>query len=399
MRIAYIINQFPKASETFISREVHGMIELGYEIYPFSIRNLSQNEYLKLDKFTKDLVDKTHYIGKFASFKFIAEAILRLVLVKSSSNKLANLLHFDWRSLMLISRSLYIAQLVKKLNIQQIHAHWPYSSKVAALTSWLSKLPYSVSVHAHEVAHENEHFPYIFDSLSFASFCNEAAMVKLLDELPLEVHPKAHLVYHGVNISHFPLLPITSLTPDQDLHILSAGRFTTSKGFDRLIRACSRARKAGIGVKLTILGSSQSTLQSDLMELAKQLDFQDHLILPGWVPFNQVSEYMQRTHLFALLANTNFHDGLPNVVLEAMASGRPVILSPLPAASEAITNGKEGFVLDHPEDYDGFLKAVNLLNSDPNLLVEMGKAARGRMERDFDENIHLHRLAALFHKK
>ena len=91
MRIAYIINQFPKASETFISREVHGMIELGYEIYPFSIENVSQNEYLKLDKFTKDLVDKTHYIGKFGSLKFIPEAIYRLGMLKASSNKLSNL--------------------------------------------------------------------------------------------------------------------------------------------------------------------------------------------------------------------------------------------------------------------------------------------------------------------
>ena len=91
-------------------------------------------------------------------------------------------------------------------------------------------------------------------------------------------------------------------------------------------------------------------MESELKRLAAELDFSDRLSMPGWVAQESVARFMQEAHVFALLADTEFHDGLPNVVLEAMASGRPVILSPLPAASEAVTSGQEGFVLPDAQD-------------------------------------------------
>jgi len=96
------------------------------------------------------------------------------------------------------------------------------------------------------------------------------------------------------------------------------------------------------------------------------------------------------------MADTDYGDGLPNVVLEAMASGRPVILSPLPAAEEAITNGVEGIILNSANDEEGMVNALQRLAGDRAKLPIIGRAARRRVESEFDQNIHARRLKGLF---
>ena len=97
-----------------------------------------------------------------------------------------------------------------------------------------------------------------------------------------------------------------------------------------------------------------------------------------------------------IIATFAIADGLPNVVLEAMASGRPVILSPLPAAAEAITNGVEGIILNSATDEEGMVNALQRLAGDRAKLPVMGQAARLRVESEFDQDIHARRLKGLF---
>ena len=256
----------------------------------------------------------------------------------------------------------------------------------------LTGIPYSVSIHAHEVAHEGGHFPACFETLSFATYCNKGAMEHLLKKLPEQARAKSHLVYHGVDIRNFEPLPMTKI--DGTLNIVTAGRLTRTKGFDRLIRACAQARDAGMDVRLSILGRGQ--LEDEIRGVASEVGFTDYLDMPGWVSHDQVREYMKNSHVFALLADTSFHDGLPNVVLEAMACSRPVILSPLPAAGEAVDNGKEGFILESPEDYDGFVATLKVITSTENLVEKMGKDARERVCRDHDAETQIVFLQDLF---
>jgi glycosyltransferase involved in cell wall biosynthesis len=100
--------------------------------------------------------------------------------------------------------------------------------------------------------------------------------------------------------------------------------------------------------------------------------------------------------VFALLADTTFHDGLPNVVLEAMASGRPVIISPLPAAGEAVENGREGFILAAPDDLEGFVAALGKLQNAPDRAASMADIARTRVVADHDAQLQILLLQDLF---
>jgi glycosyltransferase involved in cell wall biosynthesis len=101
-------------------------------------------------------------------------------------------------------------------------------------------------------------------------------------------------------------------------------------------------------------------------------------------------------HLFALLADDTFHDGLPNVVLEAMALGRPVILSPVPAAKEAIRHGETGFVLSAIDAVEEFADICVRLIAIPQRLSSLGAEAAKFAKDHFERGPWLDKLCALF---
>ena len=394
LKLAYIVSTFPKASETFVYREVLSLqaMQLNPELFACSPPG-------KLDssKFTKqltDLQDETFYLDPKKSFKAALLHPLLTLKIASRAFALQKKAAGNPNKYLIAARAVLLAVQLKKKSITHLHAHWPYSTIIGYLATRLYKCNYSVSIHAHEVAHENGHFSTIFPSLSFASFCNQAAMDYLLNSMKDEsAGKKSHLIYHGVNVDQFSYLPFKPVENGR-INIISAGRLTKTKGFDRLITACAEAKKQNINIFLTILGAG--TEEQSMRELATKLDFTDNLDIAGWVPHDKVKSYMENTHLFALLADTTYHDGLPNVVLESMASGKPVIISPLPAAKEAVTHGKDGFILRDANDIQGFIECLLYLQENDGELEKMGKIARESIVAEHADNIHLKKMVDLF---
>jgi colanic acid/amylovoran biosynthesis glycosyltransferase len=395
MRIAYLIGEFPKPSETFVWREVVGLRELGFRIQIFSFKRPTREESASLDRAIRHFPG-VHYINPLEIVMGAVDAFIRDTKEKVAQlNKtLSRVVTMAPNPYLRLWRAYAIARLLRRQRVDFIYAHWPYASQIAVLVHAITDIPYGISVHAHEVAHDNGHFPLLFQTVTFASFCNQAAMEYLLSHLPPVCRERSFLVRHGVDLEQFSQKPFTTMPPP--LKILSVGRLTRTKGFDRLIQGCARAIREGLDIELVILG-----VGSQLEKLAKQaeeLGIAGKVKLPGWVPHSEVPRWLADCHIFALLADTSYHDGLPNVVLEAMASGRPVILSSLPAAGEAVTDGVEGFILRSPDDLEGFLVSLRRLMRTPGLLTEMGANARRRIERDHDARIHLKVLANLFEK-
>lgn len=392
MRIAYLIPNFPVLSETFVANEVGRLKALGFDLRIYSFSPPSLSDQLKLSDMSRALMKDTVYIDRRAMMTASIEMPGALLRTWTENRRMQAAATAKPSAIARLLRAVAVASQIKADGIGHLHAHWPYASQVAHLVHCILGVSYSISVHAHEVAHDNGHFPVVFRTLSFASFCNRGAMDYLLQRLVPDAHGKSHLVYHGVDVEHFPFADMPrNMSP---INILSAGRLTKTKGFDRLICACAATRDTGVDIRLTILG--RGAVEDDLRLLAGKLGFADCLTLPGWVTHDEVRQYIRDSHVFALLADTGFHDGLPNVVLEAMACGRPVILSPLPAATEAVTHHVEGYVLQGVDDIAGFVSAVQQLSSEPSLLRQMGLAARERVEVEHDADTQIKRLAVLF---
>lgn len=388
MKTGYVIGRFPWPSETFVSREIADLIDLGSEVEIYAFEGPSPGDVELLSGQARELMARTHYISTGEALTALLRTnIFRML---GANGRFSREATGKSNPLLRLGRAAAIVQRAKRDGVGALHAHWPYATQVAHLASLASGLPYSISIHAHEVAHEGGHFPIVFERLRLATFCNAAAMTFLLDKLPSAAREKAHLVYHGVDVDAFPELP--PRPPGGALEVISAGRMTRSKGFDRLVRACAEAVRQGVDVRLTILGRGP---ERDAVEaLAAELGFSERLSLPGWVSHERVRDFLADSDVFALLADIDFNDGLPNVAVEAMACGRPVILSPLPAAVEAVKSGETGFVLKSVDDQAGAIAALVELQ-DRKRALQMGKAARKTMVERYDARIHIRTLAQL----
>jgi colanic acid/amylovoran biosynthesis glycosyltransferase len=394
LKVAYLVPSFPTLSETFIANEIARLRALGVELEVLSFESPPLADIERLAVASGQLLPDVGYIGVAEAVWAALKQPLATLRAWPENRRIQERVTRRANSALRLLRAAAVRARLRNSGIHHLHAHWPYASQVAHLVHTMSNVSYSVSIHAHEVAHENAHFPIIFEALSFASFCNRGAMEYLLSRLTPQAHNRAHLVYHGVDLNGFARLPLPSqLRP---MRIISAGRLTETKGFDRLLRACAAARTRGINVQLTILG--RGAMQARLQRLAVELGFADALQMPGWVTHAELQKHLESAHAFALLANTNYHDGLPNVLLEAMASGRPVIVSPLPAAAEAVTDGIEGFILDSAADTEGFVRALRRYQEEPGLLETMGAAARRRIEADHDADVQIVKVVELLHR-
>jgi len=389
--VAYLVSDFPTLSETFIANEIHRLRQLGFALSVYSFSRPPAADVDRLEDVSRRLLPDVEYIGAAEAVWAAMTSPLAVLRAWRENSKLTQQSTLKANPLLRLLRAAAVARRMRQTGIDHLHAHWPYASQIAHLVRAMTGNTYSVSIHAHEVAHDGGHFQIIFPALAFAAFCNRGAMHYLLPQLALEARQRAHLVHHGVDLEGFAPLPMPAARAP--LSIVSAGRLTRTKGFDRLIRACSMASRQGIELRLTILG--RGALEEELKALSAELGMKDLLSLPGWVSQEELRTHLGAAHIFALLADTSFHDGLPNVVLEAMACARSVVLSPLPAVSEAVTDGVEGFVLKHAADVDGFVAALRRYQREPELLKTMGAAARRRVETDHDAARQIEKMADL----
>lgn len=384
MHLAYVVNSFPALSETFVAREVEALRDRGMRVDVYTFTPPSEADLATMSESMRALHREAVPIGAEAP------GLSDLPRLPAALRSNARFDHAS-RPLGRLGKAFALARRLRQSPPDRLHAHWPYATMVTHLASVLTGVPYSVSIHAHEVAHENGHFEEAFGRLDFASFCNGAAMEYLLGRLPAPARDKSHLVYHGVETDRFEPLPMpASAIP---FRVVSAGRLTKTKGFDRLVRAVALARQRGADVELAILGRGDE--EATIRAVAAETGVSEVVDLPGWVSHDEVPTWIGRSHVFALPASVGFHDGLPNVVLEAMASGRPVVLSPLPAASEAVTPGVEGEILQSEDDVDGLADVLVALAADPERVAEMGRAARARVVRDHDAGRQVERLQSL----
>lgn len=384
MHLAYIVNQFPALSETFVAREVVALRERGATVDVYTLKRPTEEDLGKMGEEMRALHEEAVLLQP--SMPGLAE-LSRLGEASRSNRRFEH----PSRPLGRLGRAITLAKHLRRSNPDRIHAHWPIATMVAHLASIFTGIPYSVSIHAHEVAHENGHFGEAFERLQFATFCNAAAMKHLLERLSPEAQARSHLVYHGVETGRFEPHPMPERA--DPFCVISAGRLTQTKGFDRLVWACALARERGVNVELAILGRGDQ--EEAICQIAEETGFSEHLTMPGWVPHDDIPRWLERAHVFALPASVGFHDGLPNVVLESMASARPVILSPLPAAKEAVSPGVEGVILESEHDVEGLADALVRLASHPETVSAMGRAARARVVADHDADGQIDRLFAL----
>lgn len=177
---------------------------------------------------------------------------------------------------------------------------------------------------------------------------------------------KVHHIPNGIH-EHFFSLALPKPAPT--INILFVGSLIPRKGVDILLRAVGKLRS--LRVHLFIVG--EGPLEPELRSLAKELKMEDHVTFKGQIPPGiPMNKMMDQSHCLILPSH---HEGRPNVILEAMAAGRPVIGSDIRGIRELVREPKTGFLFPD-NDIDGLSMAIKKLVKNPQGITEMGFAAR-----------------------
>jgi colanic acid/amylovoran biosynthesis glycosyltransferase len=281
-------------------------------------------------------------------------------------------------------------------SVGRLHAHFLHTpASVARYTALLAGLPFSVSAHAKDIwttpAWEKR------EKLRAADFTVTCTRANLEHLRALAPEADTTLLYHGVDARLFapPAArpPRDGSDPADPVRLLAVARAMPKKGLDILLEALARL-PAELAWRLDHVGSGP--LLDELRTLAERLGIARTIAWHGGQPQPRVIELMQTADLFALparIAADGDRDGLPNVLLEAMATGLPVVSTPVSAIPEAVEDGRTGLLVP-PDDPPALAAAIERLARDPRLRQHLGTAGREAVLARFTDEAGLDRLAA-----
>ena len=254
-----------------------------------------------------------------------------------------------------------------------LHAHFLHSpAAIAYIAAKVNGQPYSLTGHAKDIYTTlPQNVRMRCARARFVTTCTEANRTHLVTEigLPPDV---VHVCRHGIDTARFAQ-PARRPQPGR---ILAVGRLVPKKGFDVLISACGELARRGHAVELVLLGGGD--LKTELIETAREEGIADRVHLLGARPQQEVIDQLGTAQIFALsprvLADGD-RDGVPNVLLEAMAAGLPVVSTAVSGIPELITDGVTGRLVP-PDRADLLADVLAELLGDAELRVRLGEAGR-----------------------
>ena len=387
VKVVYIISQFPAYDETFVTRELKALVDLGVNLTIFSLKPCRDRV---IHEDAKTLLIRTKYLP-FISFGnlismlcFMAGHPVRVarsiceVLIPLIAQPL-NLLKLIYVFPKLCSYARYIAL----GRYSHIHAHWAtIPTECAMILSRLTGVSFSFTGHAHDIFLRNPTLGRKLKEAQFVLTCTGENKKHLLRIFPDIDESKIIVSYHGIDLKKY--LPKRLDKPKKKsmpFEILGVGSLFECKGFEYLIRACSKLSRKGVDYRCKIIGGGR--LHDKLNALISQLDLQDRVELLGYMSQGEIVRYYQNADLSILPAVLKIHWGIPNVLLESLAVETPVVCTPLPAVKELMNGRACGYTVPE-KDPEAIAEVIETCARDGNELLAFGAEGRRKIEEKFD---------------
>src|SRR6266403_6295033 len=280
--------------------------------------------------------------------------------------------------------ALYFAEFFARSGVDHVHVHFANRAAHTALfLKEISGIPFSITAHGQDFMKDLGTDDLLREICAAAEFV--AAETDYSRDLLRQRCPnsaaKIQRVYNGIDLERFPTP--RSCNGDRIPRIVSVGRLVPFKGFDDLIDACAKLARRRIDFVCDIIGDGP--LREMLQAKIEQLDLSSRVNLLGSLSQGAVLEKLQAADIFALASTTDAQgatDVFPTVILEAMASARPVVSTRLAGIPELVVDGQTGR-LAPPSDSTALAHALEQLLRDPELRLRFGDAGRARIEQDF----------------
>jgi glycosyltransferase involved in cell wall biosynthesis len=402
MIIAYLTNEYGRASDTFIRGEVDQLRKLGYEVHTFSPRRPGADEVVgeevqRAQQTTEYLLDPDSFkrnVGKMflSALRYsvtspgrMLEAVW-LALQTCTPGVRAHI----WQAAYLLEASL-LADRMQAKGVDLLHNHMGTASAyVAMLASKLSGIPYSLTIHGSHIFFEPHRWKLgeKIEGSAFTACISDFGKSQCMIFTPFEEWDRLHVVRCGLDER---FLEAEEIPLPEENRLVTVGRLTEEKGFPLLLEACAALAAEGLDFSLDIVGDGP--MRPHLEALVAKHGLGDRVTLTGWKTTDEVREILLASRGFVL---PSYAEGIPVVLMEALAMRRPAVCTKVGGVPELLHEGVSGWLVS-PGAAEHLVEGLRkLLTADTETLTRMGRAGAERVQEMHSGSNEAEKLAELF---
>jgi glycosyltransferase involved in cell wall biosynthesis len=399
--IAYLVKGWPRLSETFILNEVIAIERRNIPLRIFSVKD-PNNEPIHAK--VAGVRASVTYISLARHWKAALLGNLRLLGRRPVSYLrtffyaiLQAVIHLRFVVIRRFWQAGHLGNILLREPVAHLHAHFATSpAMVALLTHKLTGIPYTFTAHAKDIyVSPQKLLRAKIEAAEAIITCTEYNRQYLLSEFGPSLNTKLHCIHHGLDLLEFEFRPSRMATRETPV-VLAVARLVEKKGLGHLLTALDILRKRGRCVRAEIIGDGplRGTLESQI----RGLGLTDVVEFLGAQPHENVRLAYGRASLFVLpctVAENGDRDGIPNVLLEAMASGVPVVSTEISGIPELIESERHGLLVP-PNDPVRLADAMDRVLASAELPERLARTARSKIEAEFSLDHGTARLLAAF---
>jgi colanic acid/amylovoran biosynthesis glycosyltransferase len=424
-RVAYIMSRFPKLTETFVLFEMLALENLGVhvEVFPLlrarnsethpegaglwtKFRELfrSPTESAVMHPEAEAFVARAHFMPFFNLT--IAGSQLYLMCRKPLTyfHVLWTLIRANWGSanfllgsLVMFPKCAHFARLMRELEIQHIHAHFSNHPAAAAyIVGRLSGIPYSFTGHGSDLQVDQHMLCEKVAGAKHVVAISKDSKRLIESTCGPAAGQRVTVIHCGVDTSVFDGDRGPESAASKSLQIMCVGTLYEVKGHQYLIEACRLLAERNISFSCELIGTGP--LLSELQQQVSDAGLGDSIQFAGRQTRGQIAQRLKTADVLvapSVPASDGRREGIPVVLMEAMASRVAVVASELSGSPELITHGETGWLVA-PRDAVSLANTLQMLADDRELRQRLGYAGREQVLKEFDLNRNAQRLAELF---
>jgi glycosyltransferase involved in cell wall biosynthesis len=396
LRVLYVVSLFPCWSETFIVREIAGLLAAGVDVQILSLRAPFE-EFVQPD--AERMMPRVRHPLRPAQ---AAIARLRAVgrhprkaasIAARITRRLANKPVDLAKTLEALARGVEQLDWIRDFDPDIIHAHWgTFPSTVAWALAQLTGKPFGFTCHAHDIFVNNQLLKEKIESARVAVTISRYNARWLTENVTPIASARLKIVHCGVELGTIPFRE----GGREEASILAVGRLDPIKGFDVLVDALGILAREGRRVRCRIIGSGP--LEGELRARIEREGLTGAVELAGAMPQEKVRAALYAASVFVLpsvVTKTGDRDGIPVSLMEAMAAGTPVVSTRVSGIPELVEDEREGLLVAE-RDAPALARALGRLLDEPAFGARMAHAARAKVEKDFDAGREARKMLDLF---
>jgi glycosyltransferase involved in cell wall biosynthesis len=392
MRVGYVLKRYPRFSETFVVNEVLAHEAAGSQIDLFALGPSDDTHFQDIIARVRAPLTYLRAEGLRAAdfWAGLSDAAARV------PGLMASLSYAGGQPARDVYQAAMLAKLVVAKRIDLLHAHFASSpANIARLAARFARVPFTFTAHAKDIFHRD------VDGADLRTKLREAAAAVTVSDFNLN-HlrrefghdaDRVHRVYNGMDLTRFPFTGGIGRRPRR---VIAVGRLVEKKGFDFLIRAAAELKRRRVDFSCLIVGHGE--MEQALKSLISELRVGDRVELSGPRPQNEVVDLLSSSAVLAapcVVGADGNRDGLPTVLLEAMALGTPCVSTDVTGVPEVLRDGQTGLAVPQ-RDPMRLAAALERLLDDAELGRRLAGAARALIESEFDQSRTSAQLRRIF---